>query len=170
MTTDNFQSRVDPWVKACFGPAISADKDERNARFIEEALELVQSAGCTREAAHGWVDYVFNRETGVPAQEVGGVMVTLAALCLAHGMDMHAAGEIELARISQPDVLERVREKQRSKPRSVAPAPAAAEAVAELVAGLKLLEKHYWPLEMQAESCRSSDVADVFALIDKYQR
>lgn len=110
-----FQQRVKPWMDACFGLEISADKVERNHRFIEEALELVQSTGCTKSEAHQLVDYVFGRAVGEPRQEVGGVMVTLAALCLAQGMDMHDAGEIELARIWTK--VEKIRVKQAAKPK-----------------------------------------------------
>jgi hypothetical protein len=49
-------------------------------------------------------------------------MVTLAALCLAHGLDMHGAGETELARISQPETITRIRMKQASKP-AMSPLP-----------------------------------------------
>ena len=43
----DFQASVSPWMQQCFGPEISADITERNHRFLEEALELVQSSGCT---------------------------------------------------------------------------------------------------------------------------
>ena len=75
-----FQICVGLWIKACLGPLIAADVTERNHRFLEEALELVQSKGCTASEAHQLVDYVFNRPIGEPFQELGGVMVTLAAL------------------------------------------------------------------------------------------
>lgn len=117
-----FQARVAGWMQACFGPAISADRQERNHRFLEEALELVQACGATDGEAHQLVDYVFGRPAGERQQEVGGVMVTLAALCLAHGLDMHQAAETELARILSPDVLERIREKQKRKP-AIGPLP-----------------------------------------------
>lgn len=109
-----FQGRVAPWMQECFGPVISADKVERNHRFLEEALELVQSTGCTQSEAHQLVDYVFGRAVGEPAQEVGGVMVTLAALCLAASLDMHEAAEAELARIWTK--VEAIRAKQAAKP------------------------------------------------------
>lgn len=112
-----FQARVQRWMQWCFGPAISADRVERNHRFLEEALELVQANGCTVSEAHQLVDYVFGRAIGEPVQEAGGVMVTLAALCQASGLDMHDAGEIELARISDPEVMNRVRAKQAAKPK-----------------------------------------------------
>jgi len=110
-----FQARVHPWLMACFGPDISADKIERNYRFIEEALELVQACGCTQSDAHQLVDYVYGRPDGDINHEVGGVMVTLAALCLANGFDMHAAGETELVRIWGK--VEAIRAKQAAKPR-----------------------------------------------------
>jgi len=110
-----FQQRVAPWMQACFVPQISADTTERNHRFLEEALELVQSCGCTESDAHQLVAYVFGRPAGEPQQKVGGVMVTLAALCLAHAIDMHKAGDVELTRVWTK--IEHIRAKQASKPK-----------------------------------------------------
>jgi hypothetical protein len=110
-----FQGRVAPFMEHCFGPEISADTVERYHRFIEESLELAQALGCSAQDAHMLVDYVFSRPVGQPHQEVGGVMVTLAALCLAADLDMHIAGENELWRVwGKIDVI---REKQRNKPK-----------------------------------------------------
>lgn len=114
-TPDSFQSRVEPWLLACFGETIAGDKVERNHRFLEEALELVQSCGCTQSEAHQLVDYVFSRPVGDPPQETGGVMVTLAALCRAQGLNMHEAGDVELARIWTK--VEAIRAKQAAKPK-----------------------------------------------------
>lgn len=122
----SFQSRVQPWMLACFGEMIAGDREERNHRFLEEALELVQSTGCTESEAHQLVDYVYGRAIGEPNQEVGGVMVTLAALCLANALDMHEAGETELARIWTK--VEQIRAKQAAKPKhSPLPGPTIAE-------------------------------------------
>ncbi|WP_205884621.1 hypothetical protein [Pseudomonas putida] len=110
----SFQARVQPWLMACFGEMIAGDRQERNHRFLEEALELVQALGATAGEAHQLVDYVFGRQVGEPAQEVGGVMVTMAALCLANGMDMHQLAEAELARIWTK--VEAIRAKQANKP------------------------------------------------------
>lgn len=110
-----FQSRVGDWMQACFGAEISADRIERNHRFIEEALELVQSLGASRSECHQLVDYVFDRDVGEPVQEVGGSIVTLAALCLAAGIDMSAAGETELTRIWTK--IDKIRAKQAAKPK-----------------------------------------------------
>lgn len=111
----SFQDRVQPWMMACFGAEVSADKLERNDRFIEEALELVQASGYEKWRAHALVEYVYGRDQGDINQEVGGVMVTLAAHCLAHGVDMHAAAETELARIWTK--VEKIRAKQAAKPK-----------------------------------------------------
>jgi hypothetical protein len=112
---ESFQNRVRPWILACFGAEIASDHMERNHRFLEEALELVQACGCTAEEAHQLVDYTFGRPTGDKAQEVGGVMVTLAALCLAQGLDMHVEAEVELERIWAK--VEQIRAKQVAKPK-----------------------------------------------------
>ena len=111
----SFQSRVKPWVLECFGEMIAGDREERNHRFLEESLELVQACGCSQHEAHQLVDYVYGRPVGEPFQEVGGVMVTLAALCLANGLDMHENGETELARIWTK--VEQIRAKQAAKPK-----------------------------------------------------
>ncbi|WP_019334989.1 hypothetical protein [Pseudomonas syringae] len=116
----SFQARVEPWLLECFGATIAADRQERNHRFVEEALELAQACGTTVGEIYQLVDYVFSREIGDPAQEVGGVMVTLAALCLANNLNMHAAGDRELARIWQS--IERIRAKQAAKP-ALSPLP-----------------------------------------------
>lgn len=128
---DPFQQRVQPWLMACFGEMIAGDREERNHRFLEEALELVQACGCTASEAHQLVDYVHGRDIGEPAQEVGGVMVTLAALCLANGLDMHANGETELTRIWTK--VEAIRAKQAAKPKH-SPLPQATQQPREAIA------------------------------------
>lgn len=110
-----FQERVNEWMQKCFGPVISADKIERNYRFLEEALELVQSYGCTKSEALQLVDYVFSRPVGDPHQEIGGVMITLAALCNADHRSFELAGEDELDRVWSK--IEQIRAKQASKPK-----------------------------------------------------
>jgi len=110
----SFQSRVQPWMNACFGAELAADHAERNHRFLEESLELAQACGATAGEAHQLVDYVFGREAGDKKQEVGGVMVTLAALCLAHELDMHGASEEELDLIWKK--IDAIRAKRAAKP------------------------------------------------------
>jgi len=118
-----FQDRVHSFVVACFGREIAADGTERNHRFLEEALELVQALGCTASEAHQLVDYVFGRPVGDPHQETGGVEVTLAALCNAHGLDKAVAAENELTRVWGK--IDKIRAKQAAKPKH-SPLPEAA--------------------------------------------
>jgi hypothetical protein len=109
-----FQARVQPWMMECFSMEICRNTIERNHRFLEESLELVQALGCTASEAHQLVDYTFGRPVGEAAQEAGGVMVTLAALCIAADMDMHECGEVELRRIW--GMIDVIRAKQAAKP------------------------------------------------------
>lgn len=113
--TESFQARVVPWVLECFGSDCSDDLETRNHRFLEEAIELVQACGGTASAAHQLVDYVFSRPVGVKHQEVGGVQLTLAALCNAQGLNMDAAAEDELARVWT--MVEKIRAKHDAKPK-----------------------------------------------------
>lgn len=111
-----FQDSVKKWTWECFGEKIATDKLQRNHRFLEEALELVQACDCTREEAHMLVDYVYGRPVGEKTQEVGGVMITLSALCNAQEIDAGAAAEDGLS--SNWSRIEKIREKQRNKPPS----------------------------------------------------
>ena len=120
------QAEIGRWMLECFGEEIAADRIERGDRFIEEALELAQTVeGFTADRAHALVDYVFGRAVGEKEQEVGGVMVTLAALCNTAGIDIQAAMNTEVARIwTKVDVI---RAKQATKPTgSALPIPAEA--------------------------------------------
>lgn len=112
---ETYQRRVRAWVLDCFGQAIADDMTERSFRFLEEALELVQAVGCTQEQAARLVAYVYGRPIGERWQEVGGVMVTLAALTSAAGIDMAAEAERELARVCDPAVTAKIRRKQAAK-------------------------------------------------------
>lgn len=111
----SYQARTNAWMMSCFGEAITVDARERNLRFLEEALELVQSRGLTASEAHQLVDYVFGRPVGQPAQELGGVMVTLTALASAAKLDIGACAETELDRVWRN--MEKVRAKQELKPK-----------------------------------------------------
>lgn len=109
-----FQKRVVNWLMSCFSMEVCRDGIERNHRFLEEALELVQSLDCTRSEAHQLVDYVFDRPVGEPMQELGGTLLTLTALANCHDMDLEAAGETELARVWTK--IDKIRAKQAAKP------------------------------------------------------
>lgn len=114
-----FQDRVRSWMLKCFGPTIADDQKDRSHRFFEEATELAQASGCTKIEALMLVDYVYARPVGNIGQEVGGVMVTLAAMCSAFGLVMEQDADEELERIEIPDIMERIRQKQALKPRGL---------------------------------------------------
>jgi hypothetical protein len=111
----HYQQRVRAWVLECFGQQIADDMTERSFRFLEEALEVVQSLGCTKEQADALVTYVYDRPVGQTRQEIGGAMVTLAALSSAINIDMMEEGEYELARVDTPELIRKIRKKQASK-------------------------------------------------------
>lgn len=95
----SFQKRVFQWVTHAFGKVKAESHKERCRRFFEEATELVQALGMTKEECVHLVDYVYGREVGEVGQELGGVSVTLHALAEAAGEDLAVRGEEELARI-----------------------------------------------------------------------
>lgn len=115
MSALTYQQRVQKWLVSCFGETVAGDKQERNHRFLEEALELAQACNCTREEALQLVDYVYGRPIGEPAQEVGGVMVTLVGLCSANGISLDKAAETELCRVWTK--VEQIRAKHAAKPK-----------------------------------------------------
>ena len=114
--TESFQNRATKWAQRCFGARLVADAQERNFRFAEEAIELVQACGMTRFEVERALNYVYGRPVGEKRQEVGGVYTTFALLCHAHGIDMVAEGERDLMEIDNPEATERIRIKRDKKP------------------------------------------------------
>lgn len=112
-TDENYQSRVMDWIRECFGPIESSMRVERNHRFLEEALELVQSLGCSEEEAGQLLNHVYSRPIGEPIQELGGVMVTLAALSGVNQMSMVEGGEEELKRVWKK--IDQIKDNQKEK-------------------------------------------------------
>jgi len=108
------QNAVLAWMLECFGKDSTFDKQERSIRFLEESLELAQACGVTIDQAHAMVDFVFARNVGEIDQEVGGVMVTLAALCAAMSIDLSSTANAEMARIATR--IAEIRAKQLTKP------------------------------------------------------
>jgi len=138
-----FQQGVDVWMDECFGAEIKTDQLERADRFIEEALELSQTfPDFGAERAHALVDYVFSRTVGNRPQEVGGVMVTLAALCNASQVSIEESARAELARVWTK--VDQIRAKQAAKPKgSALPVKAFIEATSPsaLIAEVERLRK-----------------------------
>ena len=110
-----FQDKVMWWCNGTFRPEVWEDKQERARRFCEESLELCQAAGMSKEEVQKHIEWVFNRPVGELPQEVGGTMVTLAALCGVAGIDMEAAAKEEYERINIPEVRNRISAKQATR-------------------------------------------------------
>lgn len=111
----SFQQRVANWMRETFPRSVRVDQQERCWRFYEEAGELVQSLGMTRDQAHQMVDYTWGREVGQPSQEIGQVIVTLSALANGRDIDVQQAAENELERINTPEMIAKIKEKWATK-------------------------------------------------------
>jgi hypothetical protein len=73
---------VEQWVRTTFGDKMFESKEERAARVLEEAVELYQVFGPgNRAKAHKIVDMVFDKKVGELHNELGGLIVTLLAVC-----------------------------------------------------------------------------------------
>lgn len=119
---DPFQDRAQAWMRACFKPEDVTDKAERNRRAAEEFGEFLRAAGMEEQEAVAEFTAGFRKDPGDVAQETGGVLLTVAGVCSAHGVDMMAAGETELARVCDPETMRKIRAKHDAKPRG-APLP-----------------------------------------------
>ncbi|WP_222042394.1 hypothetical protein [Rhizobium laguerreae] len=156
---ETFQTRVRPWLVAAFTENFDGEEHAREARFIEEAIELFQARGRSFEELISVAKYVYSRPVGEAWQEVGGVMTTLAALCIVSKLDMHEAGEAELARIWTK--VDAIREKQANKPRH-SPLPGATP-------GERVPENNWEPTEAQINSACLSYRHD-FGLLNGEER
>lgn len=112
----NFQTLSTEWVIETLGVGAATDVQERRNRFLEESLELAQAAGMNANEAYSLVDYVFARQIGDPAQEIGGVMATLACLGTALKLNVRQCAEEGLVRMNSPEIRERVRRKHATRP------------------------------------------------------
>lgn len=123
MVTD-LQNAVNRWMRDCFVTPDAMTLEQRAFRFGEEANELLQASGISREDAHRLVDYVYDREIGAIEQEIGGVGVTLLGVAEVANITAQVAIERELHRCIQN--TEKIREKDRQKPKR-SPLPGASE-------------------------------------------
>lgn len=67
------------WAIRTFGP-VAANRDERAARFLEEAMELAHAEGVTHPLALRIAARVYGRPRGASITEVGQAMMTLEGL------------------------------------------------------------------------------------------
>lgn len=114
----SLQQRIWDWAVYAFGAERTTEV--RGFRFTEEALELAQAVGLSKEQVLQLVDYVYGRPQGDVDQEIGGVMITLNNLASAHTINVEGAAEAELLRVWQK--VEKIRAKERlAVPGSVLP-------------------------------------------------
>jgi hypothetical protein len=95
---DARQRAVLQWVGDTFGsPALTPY--ERARRVLEEAVELGHADGLTPERARDVVAHVYGKPPGDPAQEAGGLGVTLLAYCEARGLSADGEEVREFRRV-----------------------------------------------------------------------
>ena len=110
----NFQQRVMALVRD-YWPGIGEDRVERGRRLLEEALELAQAVGVSQEQALGHVERAYSRPPGTVDQELGQVVLCVAALAEVEGFLMGDRGEAELFRLAQPGMKEKMRARHAAK-------------------------------------------------------
>lgn len=113
-----YQERIDRWMLETFGEEILMDKKERAHRFAEEAIELLQTTGYTKEELQTMIDYVYNRPVGEVRQEVGGTIHCLSALCTAHNITMSHEALVVMHYCEHNS--KKIRDKHFNKPDSIA--------------------------------------------------
>lgn len=111
----NNQIKAVAWCKDMFGDQVTYNTRERALRFLEEAIELAQAAGLDQADVQGLADYVMSRPKGEPAQEVGGVMLTLYTLCAALDVDADQAFTCEMNRVWAPGFKAKLLKRQAEK-------------------------------------------------------
>jgi len=86
------------WVRDTFGEA-TFNPRERVLRFLEEAIELAQAEGIEYVQAMRVLGHVYEKPSGDPALEVGGVGVTLLAYCASKGVWADETERKEVTRV-----------------------------------------------------------------------
>lgn len=110
------QKRAYKWGEEVFeGMPHWKDPLERGRRFLEEAMELAQVVGVSREDAEQLAKYVWGRPVGELPQEIGGVMHTLMVLAEVMGENVKSCLDEESTRVETPEMRKKIREKQVSK-------------------------------------------------------
>ncbi|MBN9459003.1 MAG: hypothetical protein J0I54_20415 [Bosea sp.] len=91
------------------------DVAERRDRFAEEANEVCQAFGMTREEAHALVDYTYGRPVGEPGKEIGAAMTSLTSLANEAGYGLMECAEADLANLIRPETIARIRAKRATR-------------------------------------------------------
>ena len=111
----DIQQTMREWVISRLGKR-AMNRKERARRFIEEAVELVQSCGLPLSEVTPIVNFVYQKPKGRIGQEIGGVYTTLVTLAEASNCDAHICALMECDRIhSLPPEKFRNRQRQNVK-------------------------------------------------------
>jgi hypothetical protein len=86
------------WAIETFGP-VASNRDERAARFVEEAIELAHAEGIGLLTIYRIMWRVYNRPRGNTAREIGQAQATLECLAENIGLSADAEAEREWARV-----------------------------------------------------------------------
>ena len=109
------QERAFRWACQAFGLRSVSSPRERAFRLVEEAIELAQVCGVTEEETAHIMRQVYSRPVGEIGQEVAGVGVTLMVLAESLHLDPEELVRLELARVSDPEVIARMKGRQSVK-------------------------------------------------------
>lgn len=118
MDMNLYQERIDNWMLETFGEEVLSDRKERAHRFAEEAIELLQAVGYTKEELQNMMNYVYERPVGEIRQEVGGTIHCLSALCTAHHINISHEAQAVMHYCEANSA--KIREKHFNKPDSIA--------------------------------------------------
>ena len=97
------QITVENLVRAKWGDKAFDSPVERATRLLEEAIEVFQAVGGSRDVAAKTVDMVMNKKAGELSQEIAGVGVCLLALCALKEVRLDEVVNAEIARIKGLD-------------------------------------------------------------------
>ena len=115
--TDEYQSLVLRTATAIWGKA-AMDPRECALRLLEEAIELVQACALDYDDLVRVGLHVFSRPVGEVDKEIGGTILTLAALAEVHSVDMTTRAVAELSRLLGGDPTA-MRARHMAKPKSI---------------------------------------------------
>lgn len=96
MTT--WQPMMVGWVKSRLGES-AMEPRERDLRFGEESIELLQAVGLSALDILRLLVHVYGKKPGRVGQEIGGVVTTLLTLAQSHDADMNICALMEIDRI-----------------------------------------------------------------------
>lgn len=97
-TRDKRQAVVKDWITRVFGLR-TLNLRFRAERVLEEALELAQAAGYPQEKIAALTAKVYANPPGRLRQEVGGVAISVLALCETAGISADECEEQEIQRV-----------------------------------------------------------------------